>query len=101
MITCHCYYVYIPAHFSANPTRFTAVILSNPSHAMLDYMVAECSAQSVPLILTRSCGLLGIVDVRLRDQYTIPSSSDTYDLRIACPFPELEVRYIEILKIPP
>jgi hypothetical protein len=72
-------------------SAFSIVILSNPGYRLLATFSAECWAREVPLVVVRSCGLLGYYRIQIKEQYSIPNTSDVYDLRIANPFDELKV----------
>ena len=76
-------------HITAS--SFTTVILSNPSTPLLHAVSLLCWDLHTPLVVIRTCGLLGYMRLQLREQYVIASASDLYDLRIFNPFPELHV----------
>jgi amyloid beta precursor protein binding protein 1 len=70
-------------------TRFTTVVLSNPSTALLTAVSLACWEQSTPLLVLRTMGLLGYMRLQLREQHVTASAGALYDLRIFNPFPGL------------
>ena len=72
---------------------FSTVILSNPKGSLLNAVSAICWELHIPLILLRTCGLIGYMRIQIREHHVTAVSSDLYDLRIFNPFPELHVTY--------
>ncbi len=71
--------------------NYTIVILSNPAFTVVDAFSITCWQSKVPLVVMRSCGLLGYMRIQLREQHVMASPTDLYDLRLSNPFPELAV----------
>lgn len=73
---------------------FTLVVASQLSIVAAHQLAEYCWAKQIPLILIRACGLVGSVRIVVRHHTIVESkpSDPVADLRVAHPFPELEVR---------
>lgn len=83
--------LYIDANFLS---QFNLVILSNPTPDLLDYTASTCWDKSVPLVIVRSYGFIGTYTFQTREEIGIIESrpdAELPDLRLNCPFIELEV----------
>jgi len=71
--------------------QFKLVIASNVADPNLTQLATVCNAYGVPLIIVRSCGLVGYVRLQVAGHEIIESrpESDVPDLRLSHPFPAL------------
>eukprot|EP01038_Epipyxis_sp_PR26KG_P012040 gene12040-16113_t len=76
-----------PAFFS----QFQLIIVANLPYQHVIALSRLCQEYQIPLILERAYGLIGIVRLQLSNHEIIESKSDkdSYDVRVANPFPEL------------
>jgi NEDD8-activating enzyme E1 regulatory subunit len=75
--------------------RFSLVILANPVPSLSQLVASSCWDHAVPLIVVRSYGFIGTYRFQIRGLHGIVESkpeAELLDLRINCPFKELEVR---------
>lgn len=78
----------------ANPdffTKYTIVIATGLSQATLSRIARLLWCSSIPLLVSRSYGLLGFIRIALPDHQIVESHPDNYheDLRLDCPFVDL------------
>jgi amyloid beta precursor protein binding protein 1 len=79
----------------SNPSFLSAynlIITANIEENMLTYVSSFCWTQKIPLIVTRTYGLIGYLRIQIQSHAIIESKPDSklYDLRIANSFKEFE-----------
>ncbi|KAL1117290.1 hypothetical protein AAG570_004616 [Ranatra chinensis] len=81
-------------------THFTVVIAIALSERVLIPLSKSLWAANVPLIVAKSCGLIGYARIQLREHTVVESHPDTQnpDLRLDRPFPAL-LRHVESIDL--
>ena len=88
---------------NANPTffsQFTVVIATSLPEATLSRVAALLWSSSIPLLISRTYGLLGYIRVVIPNHQIVESHPDNHhdDLRLDCPFVDL-AEYMETIDL--